>query len=71
MPPSKSLAISKRGYIHHNGKLVWDPADWEQTLIFKGLLKTIGIIVAVVLPFYILFVLRQREKQFYFLQTIS
>ncbi len=68
---SKDRNNIQRGYIHKDGKLVWDPADWEQSANLKRLLKTAGMTLIFVLPMYVFYVLRQREKQFYFLQTIS
>jgi hypothetical protein len=68
---SKDKNNTQRGYIHHDGNLVWDPADWETTALLKGFFKTVGTVAAIILPFYVMYVLREREKQFYFLQTIS
>jgi len=68
---SKDKNNTQRGYIHKNGDLVWDPVDWEKSAILKGLFKTAAMVVAFVLPFYVVYVLREREKRFYFLQTIG
>jgi hypothetical protein len=68
---SKDRNNTQRGYIHKDGKLVWDPADWEKSANFKRFLKTVGMVVVFILPAYVFYTLRQREKQFYFLQTIS
>jgi hypothetical protein len=68
---SKDKNNTQRGYIHQNGKLVWDPADWEKSAALKNFWKIVAMVVGFLLPVYAVYVLQERKKQSYYLQTIG
>ncbi len=68
---SKDKNNTQRGYIHKNGKLVWDPIDWEQSSDFKHNVKTAITFLCFIFAVVILYFLKNRQKNLYYVQTIS
>jgi hypothetical protein len=68
---SKDKNNTHRGYLFKNGKLVWDPVDWEKSSNFKRDLKTAGMFLLFIFIVFILFFLKNRQKNLYYVQTIN
>lgn len=68
---SKDKNGLQRGYAFTDGRLVWDPADWEKSAIFNRNIRVALTIFIFFLGIVVLKFLRYRQRNLYYIHSIS
>lgn len=68
---SKDKNGLERGYAFRDGRLVWDPADWEKSATYNRNVKMAQTIFAFFLGVIVLHFLKNRNRKLYTVRTIS
>ena len=68
---SKDKNGLQRGYVFTDGRLVWDPADWEKSATFYRNIRITKTIFGFFLGLVILRFLKNRQRNLYSVRAIS
>jgi hypothetical protein len=68
---SKDKNGLQRGYAFTDGRLVWDPADWEKSATFIRNVRVAQTIFGFLLGIIVLKFLRYRNRNLYYIHSIS
>ncbi len=68
---SKDKNGLERGYVFTNGRLVWDPADWEKSDIYNRNIRMGLTVIGFFLGIVVLRFLKSRNRNLYAIHSIS
>lgn len=61
----------QRGYAFTDGRLVWDPADWEKSATYYRNIRAAQTFFGIFFVLIVLRFLKNRQRRLYYLRTIS
>lgn len=68
---SKDKNGLQRGYAFRDGRLIWDPADWEKSATYYRNVRVAQTFFGIFLGVIVLRFLKNRQRNLYYLYTIS